>query len=400
MAIVSSYSESCGNAAFTKILHDSIEMHSTGLEVDVFELDLPVLQSINKMIRKIGDKRIKDICAELKKYDAVNIQLEAGLYGSLPHDIEKRLSLLFRANNNTSVTLHSPRLINPTANDVRKSLKKILQLQFVSGIKDLLGYRMSDLTYKMNWRIIKNAIDCNCKLIGHTKRAREQIDALFHYGSTVVHPLKMVPNDYVRNCNTFQIIRDEYNLHDKKVIGIFGYISAYKGHFDALKAIESMPHNYVLLIFGRQHPQTIATNGTVDKYLSDLIGYVKNSSQLDGRVFFMGELNDQEFMDVVSSVDACWMPYYENGQDGSGIASITLELGKRVLCSTSMAFDQLFMLEMYDNCKRFDVGNYLELASKTIASLQDGEPLAKQPSSGYNIQSQANLYLRTLGLIS
>ena len=39
LAIVSSYSESCGNAAFTRVLHDTIEQYSD-FDVEVVELDL------------------------------------------------------------------------------------------------------------------------------------------------------------------------------------------------------------------------------------------------------------------------------------------------------------------------------------------------------------------------
>ncbi|MCB1460319.1 MAG: hypothetical protein KDJ48_13850, partial [Nitratireductor sp.] len=144
---------------------------------------------------------------------------------------------------------------------------------------------------------------------------------------------------------------------EDKLIGIFGYISAYKGHHDALKAIEYLPENYKLLIFGRQHPQTIRANGEVDKYLGKLMGTIfldeeksrkhslalarirraeeNREPSLKDRVYFLGELPDREFLDVAASVDVAWLPYYENGQDGSGIASICLDASPRVVCSAS-----------------------------------------------------------------
>jgi glycosyltransferase involved in cell wall biosynthesis len=401
IAIVSSYAESCGNATFTKILHDSIEALPEKFIVDIFDLNLIILQSINKKTRVIGDQHIKEICVKLKNYDGVNIQLETGLYGSLPIDIERRLNLLFQSNINVSVTLHSPRLINPTANDVRKSLKKILMMQISSGLNELIAHKMKNLPYEMNARIIKSALKFGCKLIAHTNRAKSQINRLLNNGETLVHPLKMVPKDFIHSEDTLNKIKRELMIEKKKTVGIFGYISAYKGHHDALKALEGMPDEYVLLIFGRQHPQTLSSSGEVDPYLFSLMSYIKKSKKLAGRVFFMGELQDREFMDVASTIDVCWMPYYENGQDGSGIASITLELGKRVLCSSSIAFDELFKLENYQNYRRFDIGNYIELAIKTIAFMHsDCQEKQHKNNPSYNIESQARLYLEALEMAS
>nr|WP_301542415.1 glycosyltransferase [Pseudomonas sp. CVAP\ len=206
----------------------------------------------------------------------------------------------------------------------------------------------------------------------------------------------MVPVDYVRDTNTFdRIVYQADFAESDRLIGMFGYISAYKGHVDALKALEQLPKNYKLLIFGRQHPQTLKANGKTDDYLDLLIGLVKKSKSLKGRVFFMGELNDKDFLDVVSSVDIAWLPYYENGQDGSGIASICLDLCPRVLCSTSFAFDELFKLVNYSNVKRFDIGNTLEMSLKTemfLRTEKQNGPFCNE--SVYSLKSQAGVYTK------
>ena len=102
---------------------------------------------------------------------------------------------------------------------------------------------------------------------------------------------------------------------------------------------------------------------------------------------------------MAASVDLAWLPYYENGQDGSGIASICMELCRKVLCSTSFAFDELFKLVPYSNYLRFDVGNVLEVAHKTKVMV-DGHMLSDSTSdkpSLYTIQSQAGMYVKELG---
>lgn len=396
MAIVSSYSESCGNAAFTRIVHDSVEHFHQDIEVEVVELDLKLLQSINKAVRRKAEDHISDICAQLKGYDLVNIQMEAGLYGTLPGDINRRFERLVSANKNTSVTLHSPRLLGTAQSSSRSAIKKFLHFDIRGGFRDLIGDKYSQVHININKRIVSDAIRNGARLIVHTRRAEKQIQDFFSYANVDVHPLKMVPFGYQKNKATYdKIVYDASFAEDDILIGMFGYISSYKGHVDALKALEQLPRNYKLLIFGRQHPQTLKSNGSVDAYLDLLQGMIKKSKALKDRVYFMGELNDNDFLDVVSDVDICWLPYYENGQDGSGIASICLDLSPRVLCSTSFAFDELFRLVDYRNVKRFDIGNTMEIALKTKMFMK--EPKTIGPfcdESRYSIKSQADNYAK------
>jgi glycosyltransferase involved in cell wall biosynthesis len=397
LAIISSYSESCGNAAFTRVLHDSIEEY-TNIEVDVIELNLGLLQSINPSARSKANEHIKEICGKLVKYDLVNIQLEPGLYGTLPKDIINRTKWLMSANKNTSVTLHSPRIMPSTHSGSRAGIKKLLQFKIASGIKDIFSGLISNIHIKINKSIIKNAVVLNCKLIVHTLRAKNQIKYFYNYDNVKTHPLKIVPEDYQQNKSTLNNLRQQLDLQEDDIlIGIFGYISAYKGHTDALYALKNLPSNYKLLIFGRQHPQTISTSGEIDKYITKLISIIQNDHEINNRVFFMGELNDKEFLDVAGSIDVAWLPYYENGQDGSGIASICLDISPRVLCSASFAFDELFKLTSYMNHMRFDIGNHLELSEKTKMIMR--KPIPEKPydiSSTFTIKTQALSYTENL----
>lgn len=396
MAIVSSYSESCGNAAFTRVVHDSIEYFHNNIEVEVVELDLALLQSIVKGVRSKADDHIADLCARLKGYDLVNIQMEAGLYGTIPSDITLRFKKLVSANKNTSVTLHSPRLLGSAQSATRSAIKKFFTFDIKGGLKDFLSGMYSDIHININKKIVSSAIKNNARLIVHTSRAKKQILDFFSYSNIDVHPLKMVPYGYIKNYKTYEKIVFEAKLMKEDVlIGMFGYISAYKGHLDALKALERLPKNYKLLIFGRQHPQTLKSNGQVDPYLSLLQTTIRKNSSLNGRVLFMGELNDSDFLDVVGSIDISWLPYYENGQDGSGIASICLDLSARVLCSSSFAFDELFKLVEYKNVRRFDIGNTMEIALKTEMFMRSEK--MQGPFSDelhYSIKSQADNYVK------
>src|SRR3569832_1265615 len=78
LAIVSSYDELCGNASYTKVLEQEL---SKFYDVTVLSLDVELLrQKRNKQALH----HIKTLSEQLKEYDCVNFQLEAGLYGACP----------------------------------------------------------------------------------------------------------------------------------------------------------------------------------------------------------------------------------------------------------------------------------------------------------------------------
>jgi glycosyltransferase involved in cell wall biosynthesis len=248
---------------------------------------------------------------------------------------------------------------------MRAGIKKVLTFEIAAGMKQLIGSQLQKTGIGINKKAIQFLARRGSRLIVHTERAREQIKALYHYDRIDVHPLRMIQHPHAEQPNVMRRLRLNAGIEDgDTVIGIFGYISAYKGHLDALEALRLLPPNYKLFVFGRQHPQTLKTNGKVDDYLRQLQAKVLEKG-INDRVFFMGELGHEDFQAAAASVDVVWLPYYENGQDGSGIASICLELAPRVLCSTSFAFDELFRLIRYKNAERFDIGNVLELAKKT-----------------------------------
>jgi glycosyltransferase involved in cell wall biosynthesis len=397
LAIVSSYSQSCGNAAFTRVLHDAIE-NFADVDVEVIELDLPLLQSSERKVRRIANAEIAAMAAKLRTFDGVNIQFEASLYGTFPSDIGERVGTLIAANPNTTVTFHSPRLLAGTASEFRAAVMAVFRLQLRTAVKALLTRFRGNVHVKLNRRVMRSIVRHQARVIVHTERARRQIEALFGYRKIDVHPLKIVPADFKPDPTLIARLRQQSGIDDgDTVIGMFGYVSAYKGHLDALEAMRHLPAKFKLMIFGRQHPQSIKTDGSVDPYLKMLIGKIESTPELRGRVFFAGELGDASFLDVAGSIDVAWLPYYENGQDGSGIASICLDLCPRVLASASFAFDELFRLISYSNVTRFDIGNYLELAGKTRNVVQ--QPAPSRPfgdASQYSVRSQGTAYIRDL----
>lgn len=390
ISIVSSYSDSCGNAYFTKVLEKSI--HNIGYEVKCVELDLDLTQSIDFKTRKKADRHIDDLCAEIKQSDACNIQLEAGLYGTIPHDIFNRIKKLCLSNERMSVTLHSPRIFNANPAAQRDAIRDILKGKLIVGFKKYLNHKKNSIHTEINRRIIKFLAKKNIPIIVHTTRAKKQIDLFFNYKNVFVHPLKFVSPTNIIDVEKIKNLRKTYKLNDDDyIVGMFGYVNDYKGHMTALKAMEIMPKNYKLFIFGRVHPQTIEVKELINPYIERMNKEIISNKYLKDRVFYIGEQNTDDFIDYAATVDMVWLPYVEVGQDGSGIASICTDVAKNVLASNSFAFDELLKLIPYPNMERFDIGNYIELAQKTVFSKQKVY-LNEIKNKNFSTDTQAKLY--------
>lgn len=392
--LVSSFSESCGNAYFTEILMDGLK--DEGFEVECASLDLSLTQSMETVIRRKANLHIEELCKKLASADAVNIQFEAGLYGTMPSDIINRFKKLISANANTSVTLHSPRLIGAPSG-YRDAIKLLLTGRIKLAYKKYLEIFKNGVHFKLNRSIIDLIVKNGSKIIVHTMRAKEQINKLYGYDEDkiYVHPLKFVSPDRAINFDKLSKLKKRYSIEKgDKIIGMFGYISLYKGHTVALEAIKILPENYKLIIFGRVHPQTIKLGESIDPYIKQLNEFIFENN-LNNRAYFAGEVCTEDFIDYAGSVDCVWLPYLEVGQDGSGIASICCDVSNNVIASNSFAFDELMKLIPYSTVRRFDIGNYLELAQKTCQNL-DGVSSDLIKNSKYNLQSQTSIYKKSV----
>ena len=395
IAIISSYDESCGNASFTKVLRDSLQ--ELGHEVTPIALNLNLTQSRDPKVGKIGDAHISQIAKSLKNYDAVNIQFEAGLYGSNPRQVLSRLEKLIKSSDRVMVTHHSPRILADSYESVSPILKDLAAMRLKKGLYSLAKLRASAKRTKSNRKVIELCKSTNTPILVHTLKSKELIKAIFNYDNVEVHPL--VFSNREKALSKFDW-HGRLNLKsDTKLIGVFGYISRYKGHLEAVRAIAELPEDFVLVIAGRQHPQSIVEYSEIDGYLSQLLGEIykhkkgKKRVNILSRVIFCNELDDDELINLISSVDYTWLPYQEVGQDGSGIASLAFEHAQRIIASNAKSFDELIKLVPEYKCERFDIGNHLELANKTMNYREYRKPDSQKI---FNLVSQANKYLELM----
>src|ERR1700744_5833521 len=91
LAIVSTYNELCGIAAFTRSL---VRILKRDFDIEVFDLDQYLLRQTERRTRRTADDYFRKICARLREFDIVNLQLEFGTLGASMHDSLRRLSWL------------------------------------------------------------------------------------------------------------------------------------------------------------------------------------------------------------------------------------------------------------------------------------------------------------------
>lgn len=390
LAIISSYNEDCGNASYTEALRREFDKY---YDVDIFPLQLDLLQSNHNRLVELGNRHIQDICRKLKAYDFVNIQFEAGLYGNNRKLILKRVKKLIRAGSNVIVTMH--RVDVPKSYFDRETVNILLSGHFMQSLKQFRRENyFAHLYPQVALEVKKKNRRGRANIIVHSKRDAKNIRLIFRVPFVYDFPLSFLnrqERERERSEEQAAAFKKRYGLEqDDTAIGIFGFVTAYKGHETAVHALKYLPETYKLLVFGSQHPSSIAMNCPIDKFEEQLLNKI-DKLKLDGRVLFCGNLDDGQFIDALYCCDFSVLPYLEVNQSGSGIASLAIETGIPSLFSNNKAFAEL--QKYFPGCfERFDIGNHLELADKIMNYQDVYRENRKKALEKYNIENNIRLY--------
>jgi glycosyltransferase involved in cell wall biosynthesis len=423
LALVSTGSKLCGVAAYAAALRRQL---SEAFDVTVFDLDQYLLRSTHRRVRNLADKHVKDICKEIARFDAVNLQLEHGTLGQRAPDIYRRFCWLAAAAPRLSVTFHT--LLTPPRFESGSLTKALLTLQWPTAERIYAGYSRHRLLSRGIARQLRRLQQAKqVSAIVHNRR--DLYDAKYLYGISNVfdHPLAFLGNSEA------VAIRSHASRHalpmldslpaDTVLIGVFGFLNEYKGVGTAIEALRHLPANHHLLIFGGIHPNEITARQPLHPYISSLfrdafidmtiydrismprgegapalvLGPDRSLSELlgahprdlSGRIHFMGALDDGQFLTGMAVCDAVVFPYLEVGQSASGPISQALELGCRIIASRTHTFLQ-FAEYHRDAIEFFDIGNHVELADRILARPQFAEP-RKFPE--FNAETNKAVYL-------
>lgn len=388
LAIISSYSEACGNASYTEVLRKEFSKY---YDVDILRLQLDLLQSMSRKAEALAEKHIDDICKQVKNYDYVNIQFEAGLYGSSREQIVSRVRRIIRSCDNLIFTMHRV--------DIPKSILDRENLNYIFGGGMHWFSRMKRVRQGMYlpemYKILAREVEAINKgkgqglILVHTPRDQKNIELFFDCKHVMNFPLTFLNEEErsrVRKKEDRDRLLERYSLdEDTKVIGLFGFVSDYKGHETAIRSLKYLPEEYKAIIFGSQHPSSIAHFKHIDEYLEKLIDLI-DDLEIEDRVIFAGSLDDEAFINALYAVDFAVLPYLEVNQSGSGIASLALETRVPALFSNNKAFYEL--QKYYKNTfDIFDIGNSKELADKLVHYRPVYEENLKKSLEVYNIEN-------------
>lgn len=417
LAIISTYNENCGNASYTHVLKKQFEQH---YDVEVISLDLFVLQKTGGFFSRLGDKHIASICKRLAKFDYVNIQFEAGLYGGDVQDIERRVKMLINAAPNLIFTMH--RIDLPESGMMTALLSSARRLRLAPVYAHIMRNSFSRLYAALIHYCREQSAHKNVWIKVHTKREHRIVTEIFGAKNCLHYPLAFLTPEE-RQAAMADVdparLRERYALPaNAKLMGAFGYISNYKGFEALVKSLAELPPEWHLLLVGSQHPQSVKPYVELDPYLESLIkliegvdeGQIRKLSRIarakganadveispqllknvSSRIRFIGNVGDEEFVHMLRNVDAVVLPYLEVGQSMSGVLVLAIEAGARMFGANNNSFAEARRY-FGDVFSRFDIGNHLEIAQKVEYDRVDYTEARNAAFSKYNIVHSVEL---------
>ena len=172
------------NASYTHVLKTAF---SEFVDVDVLPLDLFLLQRKEDIFRRAGDAHIRAIAAQLRDYDYVNIQFEAGLFGKTIPDIRRRIGWLIAAAPNLILTMHR---IDVEAFPRTRALLQVFKERSFKPLKRRAGsMRFVQLYRGIVEQIGKASKHKNAWIKVHTKRERRVVTDIYRMPYCFDYPL-------------------------------------------------------------------------------------------------------------------------------------------------------------------------------------------------------------------
>jgi hypothetical protein len=138
----------------------------------------------------------------------------------------------------------------------------------------------------MNRKIIAFLKKRKTPVIVHTLRSQMILTSIYDVKRVEVHPIVMSPGN--QTAENRDGVLQNLGLDPRKVyVGLFGFISPYKGHLETLMALRHQETKVNLIIAGRIHPQSLGNKDAI-KYLARLQKFVASAQELHERGQFVG----------------------------------------------------------------------------------------------------------------
>lgn len=411
LAIVTNYKEDCGIASYSGAIVNGFESFSDFF-VKVFPIDTSLSQLKFKKAVIKRHHQFKSIGQAIAEYDFVNIQFENGIFGQSHSECIDNLKALLNKRAKFVITMHTADVYEGTefAGGILEAISEALKFKLLSSAR-IIFHRYKSNFMTLLFRTLKDFE--NVSLVVHTKREQDLIKNYHDFYRVYSHPLVFMSREksssLVRSEAIKEDIRRTYGLDkDDVIISIYGFLSRYKGHLTAVKALRDLPSNYKLLIAGSQHPKSIARQELVNLDINDVLSEIEGVnlaerlpevtyevlSQLDlsDRVRFLGFIDDANLVNLIINSDINIYPYIETGQSASGPASLGLEVGGNLLMSNAHVFNELSRYAP-NSFERFDIGNYKELAQKIQRLVEHPFPKKNSFNAKYDLEENIGFYV-------
>ena len=215
------------------------------------------MRSVDPRVRRLADDMIRRFAARLKEFDAVNIQLEHGTLGNRQADIIRRFKILAEAAPTLSVTFHT--ILPHEAVNYLSVLKRLSRLDLAGANRLYFGVKKASWVnqeiYGSLRQLSKNK---SVSVIVHTRRDMRLMRYVHRLPKVFDHPLVFMSPEVARELKRTTTRASVPMLArlpaGAKIIGVFGFLSEYKGFETVIRALHLLPEDYHIAFFGGVHP--------------------------------------------------------------------------------------------------------------------------------------------------
>jgi FkbM family methyltransferase len=387
---VSTWRTQCGIAGYTELLCRGLAEH--GVESDVVAIDREATRDLS--VRELRE-HFEQLGEQLRDAELIHIQHEFGFFAGSYHfrasimNFRRVLRAARRGGRPVFVTFHSlpfdvswahmdwSRL--PAEQLVMLAARNAWRAAVVPLVGDARGPR-AIVHGRLGRRLL---IDSGVR--------REHI-AVIPHGTPPPRPA----GSTARRAE----VRARLGLaEDATVLGIFGYLSAAKGHVTAVEALEHLPEHYQLVLAGGPHPLDERSA------LRAVLARVADRPELRDRVAVTGYLPEADAIDCLDAVDIMLAPYEDRQQVSSGALGWALASGKPVIATRVPMFREIVEQSGCAELVALDSPGELALAAERIAEepalrerlLSRARDWCEENSWTQVASRHAALYARALG---
>ena len=350
--------DQCGISDYSLLLNAALSSLPEIEKLQVTPAPEPILKSgILESVFKYGglQKRFAELGKTLNECDVVHLQHQYFLFGGVSPLKNHFKALADRLSKPAAMTVHEIAAFNPQDNfPYKRAISWVNRANFLHpAIGALIVHTQNDVD-----SLIKIGVPS------------DKIHRMTH----PVPPALPMPNR--------DVAKRELKLAGKTVITLFGFISKKKGHYDAIKAIMSLPEEFVLLIAGGTHPEDRTD------FAPNLKEEVKRL-KLDERVVFTGFLQESRIPVVMAATDVAIAPYKETS--GSGSLANFLAYDRPVLASNIPPHKEL--LSQNPNCLTLFESENMESLVDGIQEVATNSELRNRLTSGAKAFAVEHSYL-------